>query len=99
MPGEGRVLTSGPLWDLMQSVPRRIVDRNVLRLIKLWLKAPVEEQDGEGRRRMTGGRQSTCGSPQGGVISPMLANLDMNRFLKHWRATGRGEAYRAHVVA
>jgi RNA-directed DNA polymerase len=48
---------------------------------------------------MTGGRQSTCGSPQGGVISPMLANLDMNRFLKHWRATKRGEAYRAHVVA
>ena len=85
--------------DLMQSVARRIVDRHVLRLIKLWLKAPVEERDGDGKRRMTGGKGSTCGTPQGGVVSPLLANLYMNRFLKHWRATGRGEAFRAHVVA
>src|SRR5829696_3138 len=80
-----------PHRDLMQSVSRRIVDRHVLRLIKLWLKAPVEEQDGNGK-------QSTCGTPQGGVISPLLANLYMNRFLKHWRATGREAAYKAHVI-
>ena len=83
----------------MQSVSRRIVDRHVLRLLKLWLKAPVEERDGTGKRRMRGGKNSTCGSPQGGVVSPMLANLYMNRFLKHWRASGRGEAYDARVVA
>jgi len=71
----------------------------VLRLIKLWLKAPIEETDGEGRRRMTGGKGSTRGTPQGGVASPMLANLYMNRFLKHWRITGRGEVFRAHVVS
>src|SRR6266446_2704447 len=65
--------------------------KEVHRLIKLWLKAPVEERDGEGRRRMTGGKQSKRGTPQGGVASPMLANLYMNRFLKHWRKTGRGE--------
>jgi RNA-directed DNA polymerase len=87
-----------PHAQLMQSVARRIVDRQVLRLIKLWLKAPVEERDGDGRRRTTGGKESTCGTPQGGVISPLLANLYMNRFLKHWRTTGRGEALRAHVV-
>jgi RNA-directed DNA polymerase len=63
----------------------------VLRLIKLWLKAPVEERDGNGK-------QSTCGTPQGGVISPLLANLYMNRFLKHWCATGREAAYKAHVM-
>ena len=82
----------------MQSVARRIVDGQVLRLIKLWLKVPVEERDGEGIRRMTGGKENTCGTPQGGVISPLLANLYMNRFLKHWRSTGRGDAYRAHIV-
>ena len=88
-----------PHRDLMRSVTRRIVDRNVLRLIKLWLKTPVEETDGEGKRRLTGGRRSTCGTPQGGVISPLLANLYMNRFLKHWRVSGRGAAYQAHVIA
>src|SRR5688572_23347893 len=85
-----------PHRDLMQSVARRIVDRHVLRLIKLWLKAPVEERDGNGARRMTGGKGSSCGTPQGGV--PLLANLYMNRFLKHWRASGRGIACRAHIV-
>jgi len=87
-----------PHRDLLLCVARRIVDRDILALIKMWLKAPVEERDGNGGRRMLGGQSSTCGTPQGGVASPLLANLYMNRFLKHWRATGRGEAYRAHVV-
>ena len=87
-----------PHAQLMQSVARRIVDGQVLRLIKLWLKVPVEERDGEGTRCMSGGKDNTCGTPQGGVISPLLANLYMNRFLKHWRNTGRGEAFRAAIV-
>lgn len=88
-----------PHQSLMRSVARRIVDRHVLRLIKLWLRAPVEERDADGTRRMAGGKGSRQGTPQGGVISPLLANLYMNRFLKHWRGTGRGEAYRAHIVS
>src|SRR5688572_6067207 len=87
-----------PHHDLMRSVARRIVDRHVLQLIKLWLKAPVEERDGDGTRRMTGGKGSRCGTPQGGVVSPLLANLYMNRFLRHWRTSERGAAYRAHVI-
>ena len=87
-----------PHQPLMQSVARRIVDREVLRLLKAWLKAPVEERDEKGNRRMTGGQGSTCGTPQGGVVSPLLANLYMNRFLKHWRITERGKAFRAQVV-
>jgi RNA-directed DNA polymerase len=71
----------------------------VLRLIKLWLKAPIEERDGDGRRRIVGGKRNKRGTPQGGVASPLLANIYMNRFLKHWRQTGRGEAFRAHVVS
>ena len=83
----------------MQSVARRIVDRNVLRLIKMWLKTPVEEMDDDGKRRMSGGRHSTCGTPQGGVISPTLANVYMNRFLKYWRQSGRSAVYKAHIVS
>src|SRR5881397_1907581 len=79
-----------PHDDLLRSVAARIVDRHVLRLIKLWLKAPVEETDPDGRRRMSGGKHSTCGVPQGGVISPLLANRYMNRFLRHWRNQGCG---------
>jgi RNA-directed DNA polymerase len=89
-----------PHDDLLKSVARRIVDGSVLRLIKLWLKAPIEERDGDdGKRHMTGGKGNTRGTPQGGVASPLLANIYMNRFLKHWRLTGRGEAFRAHVVS
>ena len=82
----------------MQSVARRIVDRNVLRLIKMWLKAPVEETGGDGKRRMTGGRKSSQGTPQGGIVSPLLASIYMNRFLKYWRITGQGAKLRAEVV-
>jgi len=64
----------------------------------MWLKAPIEERDEDGKTRMRGGKSSTCGTPQGGVASPLLANLYMNRFLKFWRITGRSEAFQARVV-
>ena len=88
-----------PHSDLLKSVARRIVDRHVLWLIKLWLKVPVEERDGDGTRRVSGGKSNSCGTPQGGVASPLLANIYMNRFLKHWRLSKRGEAFRAHVIS
>jgi RNA-directed DNA polymerase len=87
-----------PHRELMRSVARRIVDGNVLRLIKLWLKAPVEETDGDGNRRVTGGKASTVGTPQGGVISPLMANLYMNRFLKHWRQSGLDRRWQARII-
>src|SRR2546427_2224381 len=82
----------------MQCVAQRIVDRDVLRLIKMWLQAPVEERDENGKRRLTGGKDRHCGTPQGGVASPMLANLYMNRLLKGWQNTKRGEQFDAHIV-
>ena len=87
-----------PHSELVQCVARRIVDRDMLRLIKMWLKVPVQERDENGKPQVSGGKGSTRGTPQGGVISPLLANLYMNRFLKYWRITGRGEVFRAQVV-
>jgi RNA-directed DNA polymerase len=88
-----------PHSELLKSVARRVVDRNVLRLIKMWLKAPIEERGADGTRRMSGGKGNSRGTPQGGVASPLLANIYMHRFLKHWRQSGAGEAFRAHVVS
>jgi RNA-directed DNA polymerase len=87
-----------PHSELLKCVARRIVDRDMLRLIKMWLKVPVAEWDKDGKPRVSGGKGSSCGTPQGGVISPLLANLYMNRFLKYWRITGRGEVFQAQVV-
>jgi RNA-directed DNA polymerase len=87
-----------PHHELMLSIARRIVDRDMLALIKQWLTAPVETTGGDGKRRMEGGKASRRGVPQGGVISPLVANLYMDRFLKYWRQTGRGKAWDAHVI-
>jgi RNA-directed DNA polymerase len=87
-----------PHSELLQCVGRRIVDRHVLHLIKMWLKVPVEERDENGKRRLTGGKDNDRGTPQGGVISPALANLYMNRMLKGFRQTRRGEQFRAQMV-
>src|SRR5260370_511644 len=87
-----------PHSELLQCVARRIVDRQMLHLIKMWLKVPVEGRDEDGKRRLTGGKGNDRGTPQGGGISPALANLYMNRMLKGWRQTKRGEQFRAQIV-
>jgi RNA-directed DNA polymerase len=70
----------------------------MLHLIKMWIKVPVEERDENGKRRLTGGKDKDRGTPQGGVVSPALANLYRNRMWKGWRQTRRGEQFRAHIV-
>ena len=78
-----------PHRELIQCVARRVVDRDMLHLIKMWLKVPVEERDEHGKRRMSGGGNSTCGTPQGGVISPLLA--------RHLLQPNRGAADRQYA--
>ena len=87
-----------PHAELLQSLARRIADGKLLRLLKLWLTAEVEERDNNGRVQRRGGRRSRQGTPQGGVISPLLANLYLNRFLKHWRRQGKGQQFRAKLI-
>jgi len=78
-----------PHADLLKSVARRIVDRRVLHLIKMWLECPVEETDQRGRTtRTTEARDSRRGIPQGSPLSPLLANLYMRRFVLGWKKLG-----------
>ena len=88
-----------PHSELLKSIAIRISDRHILRLIKMWLKAPVEERDENGGKRMTGGKTAKKGTPQGGVISPLLANRYMNRFLKYWTKTEQPRRLRAQIVS
>ena len=78
-----------PHADLLKSVARRIVDRRVLHLIRMWLDCPVEETDDRGRKtRTTEARDKRRGIPQGSPISPLLANIYMRRFVLGWKMFG-----------
>jgi group II intron reverse transcriptase/maturase len=88
-----------PHAELMKSVARRIVDKGILHLIKMWLEAPVEEDDGAGgRKRTTRSKDDRRSIPQGAPISPLLANLYMRRFIAGWKKFGYEERFGAKVV-
>jgi group II intron reverse transcriptase/maturase len=61
-----------PHYKLMRQVARRVSDGMILKLLKAWLRAPIVEEEEGGGRKM---KANTCGTPQGGVISPLLANI------------------------
>jgi group II intron reverse transcriptase/maturase len=88
-----------PHADLMKSVARRVVDRRVLHLIKMWLECAVEETDDRGRKtRTTEARDNHRGIPQGSPISPLLANLYMRRFVLGWKKLGLERRLGARLV-
>ena len=88
-----------PHAELMKSVARRVSDRHLLHLIKMWVEAPVEEADEQGRmRRTTRNKDEGRGTPQGGVASPLLANLYMRRFILGWKQLGHESRLQAYIV-
>jgi len=88
-----------PHSELLKSVARRVVDGAMLHLIKMWLKAPVEETDDRGKKhRSTRNRDEGRGSPQGSPISPLLSNLYMRRFVLGWKKLGHEKRLGACIV-
>lgn len=67
-----------PHDKLMIALQERISDKKILKLILMWLKAPIIEENDRGKKRTTGGKKNKIGTPQGGVISPLLANIYLN---------------------
>jgi group II intron reverse transcriptase/maturase len=88
-----------PHAELLKSVARRVVDRAMLHLIKMWLEAAVEETDERGnKRRSTRNRDDGRGTPQGSPISPLLSNLYMRRFVLGWKKLGHEQRLKARIV-
>jgi RNA-directed DNA polymerase len=88
-----------PHAELMTSVARRVSDKHLLHLVKMWLEAPVEETDARGNpQRTTRNKDTGRGSPQGAPISPLLSNLYMRRFVLGWKTLGYERRLRARIV-
>ena len=88
-----------PHAKLMNVVAERIVDGGILHLIKLWLKAPVIGEDDNGvRKNVGGGKANRKGTPQGGVISPLLANCYLDILDRIWQRQNLKGKLKAHLV-
>jgi RNA-directed DNA polymerase len=84
-----------PHDKLLALVAKRIVDKHILQLIKWWLEAPVVEEGEDGRSRTIGNPK---GTPQGGVISPLLANIYLNVLDKLWKVRKVEERMEARLI-
>lgn len=88
-----------PHAELLKAVARRVVDRRVLHLIRMWLECSVEETDDRGRKtRSTQAKDSRRGIPQGSPISPLLANVYMRRFVLGWKKLGLEQRLGSRIV-
>jgi len=88
-----------PHGPLMRCLSRRISDGQLLSVIKQWLRAPVVENTDDGKqRRTTEAADKHRGTPQGGVISPLLANLYFRRFILAWKKFGHEQKLQARIV-
>jgi len=83
---------------LLAAVARRVADPAILRLCTQWLRAPVVVERDDGKRETRGGKRTRRGTPQGGVISPLLANIYLHAFDTAWRAGGLERRWQARLI-
>ena len=87
-----------PHGALVRCLSRRIADGHMLSVIKQWLRVPVVERTEDGERRTTDAADKNRGVPQGGPLSPMMANLYLRRFILAWKLFGHERRLQARVV-
>lgn len=88
-----------PHANLLAVVAERICDGEILRIIKMWLKAPIMEVDKDGKKRnIGGGKGNRKGTPQGGVISPLLSNLYLHILDRVWERNNLQQRLGARIV-
>ena len=88
-----------PHANLLAVLAERISDGEILRIIKMWLKAPVKEEGKDGKQRnISGGKGNRKGTPQGGVISPLLSNLYLHLLDRIWERHQLEKKLGAHIV-
>ncbi len=88
-----------PHANLMAVVAERICDGAILHLIQMWLKAPIMEMDRDGtKRNIGGGKGNRKGTPQGGVISPLLSNLYLHILDRIWERKNLQQRLGARIV-
>jgi group II intron reverse transcriptase/maturase len=88
-----------PHAKLLAVVAERISDGAILHLIKMWLKAPIIEVDKDGtKRNVGGGKGNRKGTPQGGVISPLLSNLYLHLLDRIWERNNLQQRFGARIV-
>ena len=87
-----------PHSKLLATVAERVADGAMLHLLKLWLKASVVSDEGGQRRNLGSGKASRKGTPQGGVISPLLSNLYLHLLDRNWERQGMAERHQARLV-
>ena len=87
-----------PHAKLLKTVAERIVDSEVLHLLQMWLKVPVIKVENGRETHVGGGKKSTLGTPQGGVISPLLANIYLNILDRIWDRHQLATKYGAKII-
>lgn len=83
---------------LMKTVAEKIADKTILKLLNQWLKVIVIKVNKERQTVIGGGKKSRHGTPQGGVISPLLANIYLNILDRIWERRKLAEKHRARII-